>query len=65
MEPRELRDLGQSILFVAVLHGRGRGSGVDVELPFFGVLSLRADKFSSGRAFTTEAEALEAVGLSE
>ena len=65
MEPREFRDLGGSILVVATLHGRGRTSGVDVELPFFGVLTLRGDKFAAVRAFATEEEALEAVGLRE
>ena len=65
MEPREFRDLGDSILVVATLHGRGRKSEVDVELPFFGVLTLRGDKFAAAQAFATEEEALEAVGLRE
>jgi ketosteroid isomerase-like protein len=59
---QECRDLGDVVL---ALGTGGRGSGVDVEAPFFGVLTVRGGKLAALRTFTTEAEALEAVGLRE
>jgi hypothetical protein len=44
-------------------HGRGKGSGVQVELRFSFLFSLRAGKIVEWRIFMREDEALEAAGL--
>jgi ketosteroid isomerase-like protein len=63
LEPLEIIDLGERILVVVSMRGRGRGSGVPVEMAFVQLWSLRDGKAVSLRDFATKAEALEAVGL--
>jgi ketosteroid isomerase-like protein len=65
LEPLEIVDLGERIIVVVLLRGRGRGSEVPVEMTFAQLWSLRDGKAVSLRDFATKAEALEAVGLSE
>ena len=45
--------------------GEGRGSGVPVEMPIFDLYSIRNGMVYRRRTFYTDAEALEAAGLSE
>ncbi len=46
-----------------IQHGRGKGSGVDVEMPFAFVFGVRDATIVEWQIFTREAEALRAVGL--
>jgi ketosteroid isomerase-like protein len=61
----ELRDLGDQILATTRHHGRGKGSGAEVELRIFQLWTLRNDKVVRARMYYGEAEALEAAGSSE
>jgi ketosteroid isomerase-like protein len=65
MEPLEILDLGERVIVVVSMSGRGRGSSVPVEMTFAQLWSLRDGKAVSLRDFATKAEALAAVGLSE
>jgi ketosteroid isomerase-like protein len=58
-------DVGDRVLVTTVQHGRGKASGVEVEMPFAFVFSVRAGKIAEWRIFTREAEALEAMGLAD
>jgi ketosteroid isomerase-like protein len=62
---QELMEGSDSILAVGTLHGRGRGSGVDVEVDLAFVARLRDGLIRSFRTYTDRADALEAAGLSE
>ena len=48
-----------------MLHGRGRGSGVDVEARLAWLVRVRERKIASFKTYLDTAQALEAVGLSE
>jgi ketosteroid isomerase-like protein len=64
-EVSELRDLGDQVLALVALHGRGRGSGVPMDMPFAVIWTLREGKIAKCAAFRDRAQALEAAGLSE
>jgi ketosteroid isomerase-like protein len=64
MEPLEIVDLGDRIVVVVSMRGRGRGSSAPVETTFAQLWALRDGKAVSLQDFATKAEALEAVGLS-
>jgi ketosteroid isomerase-like protein len=59
------RDLGERVLFIGRLHGRGRGSGVPVDTALDILLDFRGGKVSRQRSFLDHGEALRAAGLSE
>ena len=65
VEVVEVRDLGDVTL--AEVRGRGRGAASDtpVEQRSWHVVEWRDRKFVRWRAYETQSEALEAVGLSE
>jgi ketosteroid isomerase-like protein len=65
VELYEARDLGDSVLVRGRLHGHGAGSGASIERPLWGIVEWRDGKQVRYRAFGSEAEALEAAGLSE
>ena len=65
LEIDEVRDVGDSLVVALRVHGHGRGSGVPVEQRVWQVVKLRHEKFVWWRSYETEADALEAVGLSE
>jgi ketosteroid isomerase-like protein len=65
LEPGEFKDLGEDQVLVPVrASGRGRESGAEVNVSFF-LLGWGREKLERMRFFPSEAEALEAVGLSE
>jgi ketosteroid isomerase-like protein len=66
IEPEELID-GDDHVFAAVrMSGRGRGSGVEVEMQLFAVWTLREGKvLRLTGGYRDRAEALEAAGLRE
>jgi|SRR3954449_4231617 len=61
----EFVDAGNRVVVATLIRGRGRGSGVEVEARFFNVYTLRGGKVVRMDEFTTRAEALEVLGLSE
>ena len=62
---RELLDAGEHVVSIEITRGRGRASGVEVELQQYGVWTIRDGKIVRSRWFTTRQEALEAAGLRE
>jgi ketosteroid isomerase-like protein len=62
---KEVLDVGDALLFVAEVSGRGRGSGVPIGGPLIGLFSFHAGRVIRERYFNTREEALEAAGLSE
>ena len=58
-------DAGEQVVSVQRITGRARGSGVETELRYAVVNTVRNGKLVRGREYWTRAEALEAVGLSE
>jgi ketosteroid isomerase-like protein len=66
VELRELIDAGEDLV-VAVLRisGRARLSGVEAELTFATLYTLRDGKIARGREYVSRADALKAAGLRE
>jgi ketosteroid isomerase-like protein len=62
---RELIDAGEQVVSVVTNRGRGRASGVALEWQVPGVWTFRNGKIARVVWFSSRAEALEAVGLSE
>jgi ketosteroid isomerase-like protein len=63
--PVEFRDLGDRVLCLGRMEGRGRGSGVPVDAPLGAIFEFRNGKISMMRAVLDHGEALRAAGLSE
>ena len=61
----DVRDLGDRVLALGVLHLRGKGSGVEMEQPVGNVWELRDGKATRMHFYGSHSDALEAVGLSE
>src|ERR1700730_12719112 len=61
----EYRDLGDRVLALGRLEGRGRGSRAAVDAPQGGIADIRDGKISCVRSYLDHGEALRAVGLSE
>jgi ketosteroid isomerase-like protein len=61
----EVRDLGDRIVVVFIVRGRGTGSGVALEQPLAQVVTLQQEKVIEIREYFSRDEALAAVGLSE
>ncbi len=65
-EPVELFDAGEDrVVAVLRIKGRARLSGVERDLTYAAVYTLRDGKIIRGREYWTRDEALEAVGLRE
>ena len=63
---REVIDGGaDTVVAVLKASGRARQSGVETELGYAVVYTIRDGKIARGRAFMERDEALEAAGLSE
>ena len=63
--PEEFEDRGDRVVVTVRLHGRGRGSGVEIDARFYDVYTLRDGKIVRMDQFTERSEALQAVGLAE
>jgi ketosteroid isomerase-like protein len=61
--PEEVTDVGERVLVRIRLHGRGRGSGVELDEEIFWVSEVRDGKAFRVRVFWREDDALEAAGL--
>ena len=62
---KEFRDLGDRVLLLGRMEGRGRASGARVDTPVVEVMDFRDGKLSRDRVFLDHADALKAVGLEE
>ena len=65
MEVEEYTDTGDDVVVQAYQRGTGAGSGAPAERRFWFLNTVREDKITRIGVHATEAEALEAVGLSE
>jgi ketosteroid isomerase-like protein len=63
--PEEYIDAGDQVLVTVHWSGRGRGSGLQVDIRTYSVYALRDGKVIRLDEFTERSEALEAAGLSE
>jgi len=61
----ELRDLGDHVLALLYVRGRGLGSGADFTQKVATLWTLRGNKAIQARTFNDPAKALEAAGLRE
>jgi ketosteroid isomerase-like protein len=61
----EFRDLGDSVLVLGRIEGRGRSSGIEVETTYTMIVEFRGSKIWRSRAYLDHAEALRAAGFSE
>jgi ketosteroid isomerase-like protein len=65
VEVLRMFDVGDHVVVATINRGRGKDSGVPVEMPFTFLFSLRTGKITEWRLFMREEEALRAVGLAE
>ena len=62
----DVRDLGDDrVLAIGTIHIRGRGGGVETDIPDAGVMTFRDGKMSRWEDFRERHLALKAVGLEE
>jgi hypothetical protein len=64
-EVSEIRDLGDRILAVGQMRGRGAESGVEIESPWAYLIQVTNGKATHVRTYLDPKEALEAAGLLE
>jgi uncharacterized protein len=65
VEPKEFIDAGDAVIVPVRISGRGRGSGVKLDMDLVHRWVLRDGKAIRNEIHRTVAEALEAAGLSE
>jgi ketosteroid isomerase-like protein len=63
-EPYDLVEAGDTVMAVARISGRGKGSGIPVEMQSYSVAEIRDGKIVAMRAHPSREAALEAIGLS-
>jgi ketosteroid isomerase-like protein len=61
----ELRDLGDRVLGLGRIAGRGRSSGVQLDAPMGMIVDFRDGKISRARDYLDQAETLRVAELSE
>ena len=65
-EPVELIDAGEdNVVAVIRISGRAKLSGVETDLTYAALYTIRDGKVTRGREYWTKEQALEAAGLSE
>ena len=64
-EPSEFRDLGEQVIAIGQLRGRGRESGAKTETAIVWLVEFKNGKAVRVREYLDPKEALEAAGLSE
>jgi ketosteroid isomerase-like protein len=62
-DEHEVRDLGDSVLWLGVVHMRGSASGMELDQEFANILDFAGDQVVRVRGFRSWREALEAAGL--
>ena len=61
----ELRDLGDRVLAWGTIRMKGKGSGVEMEVPVGGIFDFREGRITRWEDFGSKEKALAAVGLPE
>ena len=61
----EIRDLGDRVFATGRLRARGKGSGAEIESPYFTVVDMKNGKVLRFSTYLDVEEALEAAGLPE
>jgi ketosteroid isomerase-like protein len=61
----EFRDLGDQVVALGHVLGRGRESGIEFDSPYAGLAEFKNGKCISYRDYFNHSEALEAAGLRE
>ena len=61
----EIREVGDQVVQIGIVHLRARGGGLDTEGPLAAVVTLRAGKMVKVEDFRERSAALAAVGLSD
>jgi ketosteroid isomerase-like protein len=61
----DVRDLGGRVLAIGTIRIRGRGAGIETDVPFAGVFTIRDGRVSKWEDFRDRGSALAAVGLAE
>jgi ketosteroid isomerase-like protein len=61
----DYRDLGERVLWIGRLEGRGRASGLRLDVALDVLYDVRDGKISRMRSYLDHSEALQAAGLSE
>ena len=64
-EAERLEAVGDTVLARVVQHSKGRASGIEGDLSYFMLFTFRGGKIVRMESIMGEAEALDAVGLSE
>jgi ketosteroid isomerase-like protein len=65
-EPVELIDAGEDrVIVVGRISGRAKQSGVETDLTYAAIYTIRDGKIARGREYWTKEQALEAAGLRE
>lgn len=65
VECSEIRDLGEEIVVIGRVHGRGRASGAKIESPINWVVEFRGGRITRMRDYLDAKDALKAAGLRE
>jgi ketosteroid isomerase-like protein len=65
VEYSEIRDLGERIVVLGRVHGRGRASGAEFDSPLNWVVEIRGGRAMQLRDYLDPKDALEAAGLRE
>ena len=65
IEILRIADLGDHVVVISRTGGRGKQSGVEVDMALSYVLTVRDEKIVALKIFMREDQALEAAGLSE
>ena len=63
VEPEELIDAGEQVVAVQRISARAKASGIETELRYAVVYTVRDGKIVRGREYWERAQALEAAGL--
>jgi ketosteroid isomerase-like protein len=61
----EFRDLGDRVLVLDRMKGRGKSSGAPIDQAYAGIFDFRGDRIWRSRVYFDRAEGLRAAGLSE
>jgi ketosteroid isomerase-like protein len=65
IEAKHIEAVGDTVLAQVVQHGRGRASGVEVDVTHFMLFTFRGKKIVRIESIMSEGEAFAAAGLSE
>jgi ketosteroid isomerase-like protein len=63
LEAEDVIDLGEHVLFVGHVLGRGTASGVPIDQPLAMLITFDGRKIVRSQSFPSKEQALEAVGL--